>query len=83
MMEAPYQKLLHKGHHLIATVLTLGVFALMSVLLRAFTFSPDPLIAQAQASFTAVPIAATFWFACNMFLIVLSDQRKQRSEKSE
>ncbi len=82
-MEASDKKLLNKGHHLIATVLTLGVFALMSVVLRDYTFSTDPLIAQAQASFAAFPIAATFWFACNMFLVVLSDQRKQRSDKAD
>lgn len=78
-MESSNQKLLTKGHHAIATVLTLGVFVLMSIVLRDYTFSPNPLVAQFQASFTAFPITATFWFACNMFLVVLSDQRKQRS----
>lgn len=82
-MEKTHQKLLGKGHHLIATVLSLAVFVLMSVLLRPFTFSPDPLVAQIQASFAAVPVTATFWFACYMFLIVLTDQRKQRSVRSD
>ncbi|MEM8868347.1 MAG: hypothetical protein AAGC73_08775, partial [Verrucomicrobiota bacterium] len=59
-------------------ILTIGVFIMMSILLRPFTFSPDPFVAQLQASFTAIPISTTFWFAVNMFMLVLSDQRKQR-----
>ncbi len=77
------EKLLGKVHHLIATVLTLGFFGMMALLLRPFTFSPDPLIAQAQATFAAVPVAATFWFACYMFLVVLADQRKQRADRQK
>lgn len=75
---APYQKLLTKTHLLIGAVLTLLVFILMSYLLRPFTFSQDPLIAQAQACFTAVPITAVFWFAYHMFMVVLVDQRNQK-----
>ncbi|MFP4070328.1 MAG: hypothetical protein ACLFVC_09145 [Opitutales bacterium] len=78
MDNAPYQKLLGKGHIALGVVLSIGVFILMSILLRPFTFSPDPLIAQLQACFTAVPIATTFWLACNMFMLVLVDQRKQK-----
>jgi len=78
MENAPYQKLLTKTHLLIGAVLTLLVFILMSYLLRPFTFSQDPLIAQAQACFTAVPITAVFWFAYHMFMVVLIDQRKQK-----
>ncbi|HAZ00023.1 MAG TPA: hypothetical protein DCY38_04485 [Opitutae bacterium] len=78
MENAPYQKLLTKTHLLIGAVLTLLVFILMSYLLRPFTFSQDPLIAQAQACFTAVPITAVFWFAYHMFMVVLIDQKKQK-----
>lgn len=78
MENAPYQKLLTKGHILLGLILTLVVFILMSYLLRPFTFSPDPLWAQAQACFTAIPITAVFWFAYHMFMIVLVDQRKQK-----
>jgi hypothetical protein len=78
MENAPYQKLLTKTHLLIGAVLTLLVFILMSYLLRPFTFSQDPLIAQAQACFTAVPITTVFWFAYHMFMVVLIDQRKQK-----
>jgi len=81
MDDAPYQKLLSKGHIAISCVLSLVVFGLMSFLLLPFTFSPDPLIAQLQACFAAVPIATTFWLACNMFLIVLVDQRKQKQRR--
>ncbi|MDP4643347.1 MAG: hypothetical protein NWS71_02775 [Opitutales bacterium] len=80
MDNAPYQKLLTKGHLALGVILTIGVFILMSILLRPFTFSPDPLIAQLQACFTAVPITAVFWFAYHMFMIVLVDQRKQKNE---
>jgi len=78
MDNVPYQKLLTKTHLLIGAVLTALFFVLMSFLLRPFTFSTDPLIAQAQASFTAVPIAAVFWFAYHMFMVVLIDQKKQK-----
>ncbi|MBC8189944.1 MAG: hypothetical protein H8E75_05870 [Puniceicoccaceae bacterium] len=78
MENAPYQKLLTKTHLLIGAVLTLLVYILMSYLLRPFTFSQDPLIAQAQACFTAVPITAVFWFAYHMFMVVLIDQKKQK-----
>ncbi len=78
-MEHPtYQKLLTKAHLLLGAVLTLLVFIMMSYLLRPFTFSPDPLIAQAQACFTAIPITAVFWFAYHMFMVVLVDQKKQK-----
>jgi hypothetical protein len=77
MENAPYQKLLTKGHIALGAILTLGVFVMMSVLLRPFTFSTDPIIAQLQACFTAIPISATFWFAYNMFMLVLVDQRKR------
>lgn len=80
MENAPYQKLLTKAHLLIGAVLTLLVFILMSFLLRPFTFSADPLIAQAQACFTAVPITAVFWFAYHMFMVVLMDQKKQKKD---
>ena len=78
MENAPYQKLLTKGHLLIGAVLTLAVFVLMSWLLTPFTFSQDPAIAQLQACFTAVPITAVFWFAYHMFMVVLIDQKKQK-----
>jgi len=77
-MEKSYQKLLSPVHHIIANVLTLVFYAFMAVMLRPFTFSPEPLIAQLQACFAAVPVAATFWFAIYMFLVVFTDQRKQR-----
>ena len=82
MENAPYQKLLTKGHIALGTILALGVFVMMSILLRPFTFSTDPAIAQLQACFTAIPIATTFWFACNMFMIVLIDQRNQKQKAS-
>ena len=77
MENAPYQKLLTKGHIALGAILTLGVFVLMSYLLLPFTFSTDPTVAQIQACFTAIPISATFWFAGHMFMIVLIDQRKR------
>ena len=77
-MEKSYQKLLRPTHHLIANVLTLAFYVFMSITLRPFTFSPDPMIAQLQACFAAVPVTATFWFATYMFLVVLMDQIKQR-----
>jgi len=52
----------------------------MSFLLRPFTFSTDPVIAQLQACFTAIPISATFWFAYHMFMLVLIDQRKRNRD---
>jgi len=80
MENAPYQKLLSKGHLLLGAVLTFGFFILMSFLLMPFTFSPDPLIAQVQACFTAIPVTAVFWFAYHMFMLVLVDQRKRKNE---
>ncbi|MFP4166889.1 MAG: hypothetical protein ACLFUF_06960 [Opitutales bacterium] len=76
--KAPFQKLLTRKHHLLTGALTLAVFIFMSIALRPFAFSPDPFVAQFQASLTAVPITCVFWFVCNMFLIVLVDQRKRR-----
>lgn len=78
MENAPYQKLLSKGHIALGVILTLVVFVLMSIWLRPFTFSPDPMVAQFQACLTAFPISATFWFAINMFMLVLVDQRKRK-----
>ena len=83
MENAAYQKLLSKGQIALGVILTLGVFIYMSIALVPFTFSPDPFWAQAQACFAAVPIATTFWFAINMFLIVLADQRKQKQALSK
>ena len=92
-MEKSYQKLLNPVHHVIANAheirvtlsdgaLTLGFYIFMAIILRPFTFSPEPLIAQLQACFAAVPVAATFWFAIYMFLVVLMDQLKQRRENA-
>ena len=60
----------------------LGAYFLwfMCVQLVPYTFSVDPTVAQLQACFAAIPIATTFWFAVNMFMIVLSDQRRQKKE---
>jgi hypothetical protein len=80
MENAPYQKLLNKGHIALGMALTVLVFILMSWLMRPFTFSPDPFVAQLQACFTAIPITAVFWFSYFMFMIVLIDQRKQKKE---
>ena len=82
-MEKSYEKLLNPVHHIIANALTLGFYVFMTVMLRPFTFSPDPLIAQLQACFAAVPVAATFWFAIYMFLVVLMDQLKQRKAETK
>lgn len=80
MEDAPYQKLLTKTHLLIGVVLTLAFYAMMSLLLVPFTFSDNALIAQGQACLTAVPIAAVFWFAYHMFMVVLIDQKKQKAK---
>lgn len=82
-MEQSYQKLLNPVHHLIANGLTFGFYAFMCVILRPYTFSPEPLIAQIQACFAAVPVAATFWFATYMFLVVLMDQLKQAKVRAD
>lgn len=81
MENAPYQKLLTPVHHIIGIILTFLVFVLMSVLLVPFTFSANSLIAQGQACLTAIPITAVFWFAYNMFMVVLLDQKKQQKKK--
>lgn len=80
MEDAPYQKLLTKTHLLIGVVLTLGFYAMMCVLLVPFTFSDNALVAQGQACLTAVPIAAVFWFAYHMFMVVLVDQKQQKAK---
>lgn len=80
MENAPYQKLLTPVHHIIGLVLTFLVFLLMSFLLVPFTFSTNGLIAQGQACLTAIPITAVFWFAYNMFMVVLLDQKKQKKD---
>ena len=76
----PYQKLLTNKHIIIGIILSFLVFILMSYLLRPFTFSQDPLIAQVQACFTAIPITTVFWFAYHMFMLVLIDQKKRNKE---
>lgn len=78
MQPLAYQKLLTKGQIAFGVLSAVAVFILMSILLLPYTFSPDPLWAQVQASFAAIPIATTFWFAINMFMIVLMDQKKQK-----
>jgi hypothetical protein len=78
-MEKSYQKLLTPKHHIIANASTVVFYLFMAFILRPFTFSPDPLIAQLQACFAAFPVAATWWFSIYMFLVVLMDQLKQRA----
>lgn len=78
MDNTPYQKFLTPVHHIIGLILTLLVFIFMSILLVPFTFSTSTLIAQVQACLTAVPITTVFWFAYNMFMLVLLDQKKQK-----
>ncbi|WP_269525023.1 hypothetical protein [Coraliomargarita parva] len=82
MDKAPYQKLLSTGQIALGFILSFGMFLFMSFALRPFTYSPDPLVAQFQACIAAVPISTTFWLACNMFMIVLSDQKKQKRAKA-
>ena len=77
-MEKSYQKLLEPKHHVIANASTVAFYLFMAFTLRPYTFSVDPFFAQLQAAFTAIPVATTYWFAIYMFLIVLTDQRKQR-----
>jgi hypothetical protein len=83
MRQLQYQKLFGKTHIIVGIVLSIGVFIFMSILLKPYTFSPDPKIAQLQACFAAVPIATTFWFASNMFMLVLADQLKRNKEHSQ
>ena len=83
MQPLQYQKLLSKTQIFLGVLLSVCVFIFMSIILKPLTFSPDPLIAQLQACFAAVPIATTFWFACNMFMLVLSDQIKQKKDQSK
>ena len=79
MQEIVNQKLLSKVQIAIGVIAALGVFAFMSNFLLPYTFSEDKVVAQLQACLAATPIATTFWLAINMFMIVLSDQRKQKS----
>lgn len=81
MSQVPYQKLLSPFHIILGVILSLAVFGLMSVLLLPFTFSTDPVYAQLQACFTAIPITTVFWFSYHMFMIVLIDQRKHKANK--
>ncbi|PDH29374.1 MAG: hypothetical protein CNE95_04875 [Puniceicoccaceae bacterium MED-G30] len=78
MQECVHQKLLGKTQIAIGIIAALGMFALMSKCLLPYTFSDDKMIAQLQACLAATPIATTFWFAVNMFMIVLADQRRQK-----
>jgi len=80
MENAPYQKLLTPRHILLGLVLTFLFYVMMSIVLVPYTFSEDRLIAQLQACLTAMPIAAVFWFAYHMFMLVLVDQRKRKKE---
>jgi amino acid permease len=82
MENAPYQKLLTPVHHIIGIILTSLVFVLMSILLVPVYLLDQSLIAQGQACLTAVPITAVFWFAYNMFMVVLLDQKKQKRRRS-
>lgn len=80
MRDIVHQKLLSKGQIAFGILAALGVFAFMSNFLLPYTFSEDKLVAQFQACLAATPIATTFWFAINMFMIVLADQRKQKKK---
>jgi hypothetical protein len=80
MENAPYQKLLTTRHILLGLVLTFLFYVMMSIVLVPYTFSEDRLIAQLQACLTAMPIAAVFWFAYHMFMLVLVDQIKRKKE---
>ena len=79
MKVTAYQKLLGKKQIALGVILAL-IFMGSCVKLVPYTFSVDPTVAQLQACFAAIPIATTFWFAVNMFMIVLSDQRRQKKE---
>ncbi|MGC6455660.1 MAG: hypothetical protein ACON39_07655 [Coraliomargaritaceae bacterium] len=81
MQESVHQKLLSKAQITIGVLAALGVFAFMSYFLLPYTFSEDKIIAQLQACLAATPIATTFWLAINMFMIVLSDQRRQKNSE--
>ena len=78
MQQIAYQKLLTKGQIAFGVLASIAVFIFMSLILLPYTFSPNPFWAQVQASFAAIPIATTFWFSINMFMIVLADQKKQK-----
>ena len=80
MKVTAYQKLLGKKQIALGVILALLFYGFMCVQLVPYTFSVDPTVAQLQACFAAIPIATTFWFAVNMFMIVLSDQRRQKKE---
>ena len=80
MKVTAYQKLLGKKQIVLGVILALIFYGFMCVQLVPYTFSEDPTVAKLQACFAAIPIATTFWFAVNMFMIVLSDQRRQKKE---
>ena len=83
MQQIAYQKLLSKGQIALGVIASIAMFVFMSVILLPYTFSPDPFWAQVQASVAAAPIATTFWFAINMFLIVFADQKKQKKASEQ
>jgi len=80
MESRPDRKLLNRRHIGLGAALTAAVFVFFSVVLRPFTFAPEPWIAQLQASFTALPITGIFWLAYHMFMVVLIDQRQRKRE---
>ena len=74
------QKLLSRKQIAFGVLSALAFYTFMSIVLVPYTFSANPSIAQMQACFAAIPVATTFWFAVNMFMVVLADQRKQKKK---
>ena len=62
--------------NVLGIVLSIGVFVFMSIILKPLPF-PGSNIAQLQGAHCCTD-SDNFWFAYNMFMLVLSDQIKQR-----
>ncbi len=62
-------------------VITAIVWFLFTLWFRPHVMSYEPTTVLFWAGFTALPVAATFWFCLQMFKVTRAHQRKIKEEK--
>ena len=64
------------GNIVVDTALTLAAFVLFFFIVRSHVPSEEPLMINLVGAFTASCMAGVFWFAWQMFRVVLRGQRE-------
>ncbi len=79
-MDTQEKKAAGFGNPIVNLILTGIVFVFWVIVLRDFVPARTQLVQWIFSAFTAIPLTGVFYFALNMFRVVLNDHNQSKAE---